>query len=113
MKAQMEIVQLRKENQTLKTENSSLRGKVADQKLWFAVWVRLSVRSCQRSMLPSRSQSVIGSSHHRSRSLNQGIWNAKESGFWLILAKRTGRKTASFCSVGVDRINKKSSSQGL
>ena len=30
MKAQMEIVQLRKENQTLKTENSSLRGKVAD-----------------------------------------------------------------------------------
>lgn len=30
MKAQMEIVQLRKENQTLKTENSSLRSKVAD-----------------------------------------------------------------------------------
>ena len=30
MKAQMEIVQRRKENQTLKTENSSLRGKVAD-----------------------------------------------------------------------------------
>lgn len=30
MKAQMEIVQLRRENQTLKTENSSLRGKVAD-----------------------------------------------------------------------------------
>lgn len=30
MKAQMEIVQLRKENQTLQTENSSLRSKVAD-----------------------------------------------------------------------------------
>lgn len=30
MKAQMEIVQLRKENQTLKTENSSLCSKVAD-----------------------------------------------------------------------------------
>lgn len=30
MKAQMEIVQLRKENQTLKTENSGLRSKVAD-----------------------------------------------------------------------------------
>lgn len=30
MKAQMEIVQLRKENQTLQTENSSLRGKVSD-----------------------------------------------------------------------------------
>ena len=30
MKAQMEIVQLRKENQTLKTENNSLRSKVAD-----------------------------------------------------------------------------------
>lgn len=30
IKAQMEIVQLRKENQILKTENSSLRGKVAD-----------------------------------------------------------------------------------
>ncbi|WP_343117725.1 MobV family relaxase, partial [Clostridioides difficile] len=30
MKAQMEIVQLRKENQTLQTENSSLRIKVAD-----------------------------------------------------------------------------------
>ena len=31
MKAQMEIVQLRKENQTLQTENSSLRSKVADE----------------------------------------------------------------------------------
>ena len=30
MKAQMEIVQLRKENQTLKTENNTLRSKVAD-----------------------------------------------------------------------------------
>lgn len=30
MKAQMEIVQLRKENQTLQTENSGLRSKVAD-----------------------------------------------------------------------------------
>lgn len=30
MKAQMEIVQLRKENQTLQTENSSLRSKVVD-----------------------------------------------------------------------------------
>lgn len=30
MKAQMEIVQLRKENQTLQTENSNLRGKVSD-----------------------------------------------------------------------------------
>lgn len=30
MKAQMEIVQLRKENQILQTENSSLRGKVSD-----------------------------------------------------------------------------------
>lgn len=30
MKAQMEIVQLRKENQTLQTENSGLRNKVAD-----------------------------------------------------------------------------------
>ena len=30
LKAQMEIVQLRKENQTLQTENSGLRGKVAD-----------------------------------------------------------------------------------
>lgn len=96
MKAQMEIVQLRKENQTLKTENSSLVVRLQTLKLWFAVWVRLSVRSCQRSMLPSRSQSVIGSSHRRSRSLNQGIWNAKESGFWLILAKRTGRKLQVF-----------------
>lgn len=30
MKAQMEIVQLRKENQTLKTENNTLRSKVSD-----------------------------------------------------------------------------------
>lgn len=93
MKAQMEIVQLRKENQTLKP--------------WFAVWVRLSVRSCQRSMLLSRSQSVIGSSHRRSRSLNQGIWNAKESGFWGILAETTGRETQVSCSVGVDGIAQK------
>lgn len=75
--------------------------------LWFAVWVRLSVRSCQRSMLLSRSQSVIGSSHRRSRSLNQGIWNAKESGFWGILAETTGRETQVSCSVGVDGIAQK------
>lgn len=91
MKAQMEIVQLRKENQTLKPR--------------FAVWFRLSVRSCQRSMLLSRSQSVIGSSHRRSP--NQGIWNAKESGFWGILAETTGRETKVSCSVGVDGIAQK------
>lgn len=72
-----------------------------------AVWFRLSVRSCQRSMLPSRSQSVIGSSHRRSRSPNQGIWNAKESGFWGILAETTGRETQVSCSVGVDGIAQK------
>ena len=30
LKAQQEIIQLRRENQTLQTENSGLRGKVAD-----------------------------------------------------------------------------------
>ena len=73
MKAQMEIVQLRKENQTLKTENNTSVARSQTLKPWFTVWVRLSVRSCQRSMLLSRSQSVIGSSHRRSRSPNQGI----------------------------------------
>ena len=69
--------------------------------------IDLSVRSCQRSMLLSRSQSVIGSSHRRSRSPNQGIWNAKESGFWGILAETTGRETKVSCSVGVDGIAQK------
>lgn len=78
------------EARTLKRDDVNVVVRLQTLKLWFAVWVRLSVRSCQRSMLPSRSQSVIGSS------LNQGIWNAKESGFWLILAKRTGRKLQVF-----------------
>ena len=50
MKAQMEIVQLRKENQTLKTENNTSVARSQTLKPWLAVWVRLSVRSCQRSM---------------------------------------------------------------
>ena len=41
------------------------------------------------------------------RSLNQGIWNAKESGFWGILAETTGRETQVSCSVGVDGIAQK------
>lgn len=45
--------------------------------------------------------------HHRSRSPNQGIWNAKESGFWGILAETTGRETQVSCSVGVDGIAQK------
>lgn len=106
MKAQMEIVQLRKENQTLKTETLSV-ARSQTLKPWFAVWVRLFVRSCQRSMLLSRSQSVIGSSHRRSRSPNQGIGNAKESGFWGMLAETTGRETKVSCSVGVDGIAQK------
>ena len=91
MKAQMEIVQLRKENQTLKTENSSLRGKVAD------------LEATVRRLV----QIIRGSSHRRSRSPNQGIWNAKESGFWGILAETTGRETQVSCSVGGDGIAQK------
>lgn len=49
----------------------------------------------------------IGSSHRRSRSPNQGIWNAKESGFWGILAETTGRETQVSCSVGGDGIAQK------
>ena len=63
MKAQMEIVQLRKENQTLKTENSSLRGKVADLEAMVRRLGQIIREKLPGSMLPSRSQSVIGSSH--------------------------------------------------
>ncbi len=41
------------------------------------------------------------------KSQNQGIWNAKESGFWGILAETTGRETQVSCSVGVDGIAQK------
>lgn len=42
------------------------------------------------------------------RGLEQkGIWNAKESGFWGILAETTGRETKVSCSVGVDGIAQK------
>ena len=95
------------EARTLKRDDVNVVARSQTLKPWFAVWVRLSVRSCQRSMLLSRSQSVIGSSHLRSRSLNQGIWNAKESGFWGILAETTGRETQVSCSVGVDGIAQK------
>ena len=106
MKAQMEIVQLRKENQTLKTENSSLRGKVADLEATVRRLVQI-IREKLPEVYAAISQSVIGSSHRRSRSPNQGIWNAKESGFWGILAETTGRETQVSCSVGGDGIAQK------
>ena len=93
MKAQMEIVQLRKENQTLKTENNTLRSKVADLEAMVRRLGQIIREKLPEAMLPSRSQSVIGSSHRRSRSPNQGDLNAKESGFWGILAETTGRET--------------------
>ena len=73
------IVQLRKENQTLKTENNTLRSKVADLEAMVHRLGQIIREKLPGSMLLSRSQSVIGSSHRRSRSPNQGIWNAKKA----------------------------------
>ena len=93
MKAQMEIVQLRKENQTLKTENSGLRSKVSDlEAMVRRLGQIIREKLPERSMLLSRSQSVIGSSHRRSRSPNQGTWNAKESGFGVYWRRRRDGK---------------------
>ena len=92
MKAQMEIVQLRKENQTLKTENSSLRSKVAD----LEATVRRLVQII-REKLPEVYAAITQPKRDRqqpprSRSPNQGIWNAKESGFGVYWRRRRDGK---------------------
>ena len=80
MKAQMEIVQLRKENQTLQTENSSLRSKVADLE---AMVRRLG--QIIREKLPEVYAAITQPKRDKQQTTAEaeaqikGIWNAKKA----------------------------------
>ena len=109
MKAQMEIVQLRKENQTLKTENSSLRSKVAD----LEATVRRLVQII-REKLPEVYAAITQPKRDRQQPPAEAEAQIKgfgtlKKGFWGILAETTGRETKVSCSVGVDGIAKNQS----